>query len=220
VGGRELSSDDEMPLVPCGLGNTSGLAGSGDGLLHQLAERVSVGAACVDWGLAHRIWGEIQALGIDEIAWRKGHQYLTPVYQIDEGRKRLLWIGRERKEETLRSYFRMVPRRVARKISFVCSDMWKPYLTFIAESIGQAVHLLDRFHVMTHFGKAIDEIRAGEVRQLKRDGYEPVLKHSRWCLLKRPENMTMKQTVKLAELLKYNLRSVRAYLLKDEFQRF
>src|SRR5258708_30399837 len=73
---------------------------------------------------------------------------------------------------------------------------------------------------MTHFSKAIDEIRAEETRQLKRDGYEPVLKLQRWWLLKRPDNLTKKQTVKLAELIKYNLRSVRAYLLKEEFQRF
>ena len=69
-------------------------------------------------------------------------------------------------------------------------------------------------------GKAIDEIRAEEAKRLKRDGYEPVLKQSRWCLLKRPENLTDKQTVKLAELLKYNLRTVRAYLLREDFQRF
>ena len=54
---------------------------------------------------------------------------------------------------------------------------------------------------------------------MERDGYEPVLKKSRWCLLKRPENLTDKQTVKLSELLKYNLRTVRAYLLREEFQR-
>ena len=174
----------------------------------------------VIWGLLHRKWGTIEALGIDEIAWRKGHNYLTLVYQIDNGCKRLLWIGRERTEESLRGFFRIVPQRVVRKIRFVCSDLWKPYLTVIAECCGKAVHVLDRFHVMTHFSKAIDEVRAGEARQLQQDGYEPILKHSRWCLLKRPENMTEKQTVKLAELLKYNLRSVRAYLLKEEFQRF
>ena len=55
---------------------------------------------------------------------------------------------------------------------------------------------------------------------MKRDGYEPVLKHSRWCLLKRPANLTAKQVVKLAELMKYNLRSVRSHLLREEFQRF
>ncbi len=51
---------------------------------------------------------------------------------------------------------------------------------------------------MAKMNKAIDEVRAGEVKRLKRDGCEPVLKHSRWCLLKRPENLTEKQTVKLA----------------------
>jgi transposase len=49
--------------------------------------------------------------------------------------------------------------------------------------------------------------------QLVRDGYEPVLKSSRWCILKRPENLTAHQTVKLPELLTYNLRTMRAYLL-------
>ena len=51
-----------------------------------------------------------------------------------------------------------------------------------------------------------------------REGYEPVLKNKRWCLLKRPENLTDKQNVSLRELLAYNLKSVRAYLLKKEFQ--
>ncbi len=174
----------------------------------------------VHWGAVHREWGSVKAIGIDEIAWRKGHKYLTLVYQIDEGCKRLLWIGRERTEDSLRRFFRILPQPVAEGIEFVCSDMWKPYLKVIAECAGQAVHILDRFHLMVHLNKAIDEIRADESRQLKRDGYEPVLKHSRWCLLKRVANLTRTQTVKLAELLKYNLRSVRAYLLKEDFQRF
>lgn len=174
----------------------------------------------VFWGGVHRDWGKIAAIGIDEIAWRKGHKYLTLVYQIDEGCKRLLWIGRERTEDSLRRFFRLLPQNVAGGIEFVCSDLWKPYLKVIAEYASQAVHVLDRFHLMTHFSKAIDEIRAEESRQLKQDGYEPLLKHSRWCLLKRPANLTRKQTVKLHELVKYNLRSVRAYLLKEDFQRF
>src|SRR3954452_14814803 len=97
--------------------------------------------------------------------------------------------------------------------------MWKPYRNVIAERLSQAVHVLDRFHVMKQFGKALDDIRAAEAKRLERDGYEPVLKRSRWCFLKRPENLTEKQTVKLAELLKYNLRTVRAYLLREELQR-
>jgi transposase len=55
---------------------------------------------------------------------------------------------------------------------------------------------------------------------LKRDGYEPHLKKSRWLLLKRPENLTGLQAGKLAELVRYNLRTVRSYLLKEDFQQF
>ena len=68
--------------------------------------------------------------------------------------------------------------------------------------------------------KAIDEIRASEARRMKTNGYEPILKHARWCLLKRKENLTEYQTVKLSELMEYNLKAVRAYLLREDFQRF
>ena len=63
---------------------------------------------------------------------------------------------------------------------------------------------------------------AGEARRMVREGYEPVLKNKRWCLLKRPENLTDKQrlSLSLSGLLAYNLKSVRAYLLKEEFQLF
>jgi transposase len=59
-----------------------------------------------------------------------------------------------------------------------------------------------------------------EARQMKADGYEEVLKNSRWSLLKRRSNLTTKQTVKLRELLKYNLRTVKAYLMREDFNRF
>src|SRR5579863_9017040 len=36
----------------------------------------------VGWGLKHRDLSGVQALGIDEIAWKKGHTYLTLVYDI------------------------------------------------------------------------------------------------------------------------------------------
>jgi transposase len=73
---------------------------------------------------------------------------------------------------------------------------------------------------MTHLSKAIDKVRADEARQLKEDGYEPYLKKSRFVLLKRPENLNETQEIKLAELMRYNLRSVREYVLKENFQQF
>jgi transposase len=174
----------------------------------------------VSWGLAHRDLSGIEAIGVDEIQWQRGHHYLTLVYQIQDGMKRLLWIGRERTEESLRGFFQTLPEETCRSIRFVCSDMWRPYLNVIAERLTSAVHILDRFHIMKKMGEAIDDVRRGEARKLKQDGYEPVLKQSRWCLLKRPENLTEKQTVRLAELLQYNLQSVRSYLLREDFQRF
>lgn len=174
----------------------------------------------VEWGRAHQDLSGIEAIGIDEISRRRGHRYLTLVYQIDRHCKRLLWVGKDRKTKTLLGFFRWLGQERSAGLRYVCSDMWKPYLKVIARKAGQAVHVLDRFHIMAHFSKALDEVRAGEAKALKEKGYEPVLTKSRWLLLKRPENLTDKQEVRLAELLQYNLKSIRAYLLKEEFQLF
>jgi transposase len=174
----------------------------------------------VSWGLAHRDLSGIASIGVDEVQWQRGHKYLTLVYQIDEGTKRLLWIGKDRTAKTFLRFFRMLGKQRSAQIKFVCSDMWRAYLKVIAKKASQAVHVLDRFHIMQKMNQAIDEVRAAEAKRLKADGYEPVLKHSRWCLLKRRENLTEKQAVKLSELLKYNLQSVRSHLLREDFQRF
>jgi transposase len=141
------------------------------------------------------------------------------VYDIGAGTRRLLAVAQERTDASLRTCLDGLGETACGRVRYVCSDMWQPYLKVIAARLGQAVHVLDRFHVMQQFGKALDDIRAAEAKRLERDGYEPVLRRSRWCFLKRPENLTDKQTVKLSELLKYNLRTVRAYLLREEFQR-
>jgi transposase len=174
----------------------------------------------VSWGLSHRDLEGIESIGIDEVQWHRGHKYQTLVYQIDEGRKRLLWIGPDRTAKTLLRFFRFLGKERTKQLQFICSDMWQAYLKVILKKASQAIHVLDRFHVMQLIGKAINEVRAEEVKQLKLDGYEPILKGARWLLLKRPENLTDKQAVKLSELLEYNLRSIRSHLMKEDFQRF
>jgi len=176
--------------------------------------------ATVEWGLKHRDLKGITAIGVDEVSWAKGHRYLTLVYQINEGCKRLLWIGWDRKEETIRKFFDWLGEERTAGLEFIVSDMWKPYLKVIGEKAGHVLHILDRFHIMQHFGKAIDEVRAEEAKRMKQDGYEPILKRTRWLLLKRPENLTEKQEARLSDLVRYNLKSVRAYLLKEDFQGF
>ena len=174
----------------------------------------------VQWGLAHRELGTIRAIGVDEIHYGKGHQYLTLVYQIEAGCVRLLWVGKERTQESFEKFFTMIGKELAEKIEFVCSDMWKPYLKLIEKHCTNALNILDRFHVVAKLNLALDEVRASEAKRLVQDGYEPVLKKSRWCLLKRRENLTGKQRVKLRDVLRYNLQSVRAYLFKEYFQQF
>ena len=66
-------------------------------------------------------------------------------------------------------------------------------LKVLQSRASQALSILDRFHIMKKFGEAIDKVRAEEARQMKQDGYEEVLKNSRWCLLKRKAKLTMRE---------------------------
>ena len=133
----------------------------------------------VQWGMEHRELGTIRAIGIDEIQYGKGHQYLTLVYQIEADCVRLLWVGKERTQESFEKFFTLIGKELSEKIEFVCSDMWKPYLTLIEKHCTNALNILDRFHVVAKLNLALDEVRASEARRLVQDGYEPVLKKSR-----------------------------------------
>jgi transposase len=172
----------------------------------------------VTFGLEHRVLGQMDAIGVDEIQYAKGHKYLTLVYQIDLEVTRLLWVGRERTIESFRGFFTVIGDELASKIVFVCSDMWEPYLQVIREKCSEALHILDRFHIVAKMNKALDEIRAGESRRIASEGGVSVLKKSRWLLLKREENLKTEQRFRLRDLLRYNLKTVRAYLLKEAFQ--
>jgi len=177
--------------------------------------------AIVAYGMKRRDIDGITAIGVDEIQYGKGHQYLTLVYQIDQGTRRLLFVGRDRKAKTLLRFFRDFGRERTARLKFVCSDMWRAYVKVIKKKAPDALHILDRFHIVQNLGKAIDKIRAAEVRELAREGYdETVLKRTKYCFLKKEENLTDGQRTKLADVLQYDLKSVRAYLLKESFQFF
>ena len=177
----------------------------------------------VSYGLAHGCVKGVESLGIDELNYQTGHKYMTLVYQIDKGCKRLLWVGKGRTKKTMRRFFAdmwHLDRSFRKNIKVVCTDMWKAYLQVIKEKIPHAINILDRFHVMQKFSKALDQIRVQEVKRLKAEGKEPVLKHSRWCFLKRRFNLTRSQRGKLKELVEMNLNIVKAYLLKEQFHKF
>lgn len=172
----------------------------------------------VCWGIRHRDLEGIESIGVDEVAYRKGHKYVTLVYQIDRGARRLLWAGEGRTKATLSRFFGLFGKRRTESLRYVCSDMCQAYVSTIAEKASGAIHVLDRFHVMQLFGKAIDKVRAEESRRLKASGFE-VLKHTRWLLLRRRGDLGRKQVLKLNELLRHNLSTVKCYLMKEDFQR-
>ena len=144
------------------------------------------------------------------------------MYQIDIHRRRLLWDGRKRTKKILDDGFTELEQEHQRKqettgveeptsflIAFICTDIWEAYSNVIGKRFPAAVHIIDRFHITQHFSKALDK-RAGEARRLiKAEGKDPVLSKSRWCFLKRKENLTDTQALKLSELLTMNLRAVK-----------
>ena len=127
----------------------------------------------VAWGLANRTLGPIRAIGVDEIAYAKGHKYLTLVYQIEAGCTRLLWIGKDRTVESFEKFFDRIGKPLSDGIAFVCSDMWKPYLRVIRERCPNAVNILDRFHIVAKMNDALNDVRAAEARRLSKTATSP-----------------------------------------------
>ena len=174
----------------------------------------------VTWGRNHLNLTGIRALGIDEIHWQHGGQFLTLVYQIDPSYKRLLWIGQHRRAKTLLQFFHWFGTERTAALTFICSDMWKPSLQVVAKKAGHALHILDRFHLAKHMSDAIDQVRRAEVRSLRARGRRPLLTKARWLLLKRRAKQTREQRARLRELVQHNLRAVRAMLLREWFDEF
>lgn len=174
-------------------------------------------SSVVDYGLAQRDLSGITAIGVDEVAYAKGHRYATLVYQIDAapGCKRLLHVSEGRSIRSLLRFFRMLKTAGVNfrgSIKYVCSDMWRAYLKVIARKLPDAIHILDRYHIVANLNRALDKVRAAEAKRLQAEGYEAHLHRTRWCFLKRKANLTNHQRLRLGQVLRYDLKTVRAYL--------
>src|SRR6516162_3773315 len=172
----------------------------------------------VQYGLEHRKRPPVHAIGIDEVSRRKGQVYLTVVYDLE--RRVLLWVGEDRTEEAVKKFFNQeLGKRRCATLQVVCLDMWAAYVNLVREHAPQARILFDRFHIVKHLQKAVDEVRRSEVRRLT--GQEKTtFKSTRWLLLKNPWNLTSEQKERLSTLVRWNSPIVRAYYLKESFQLF
>ena len=175
----------------------------------------------VAYGLQHRSMEGIYAIGIDEIHVRKKDtKFWTLVYQIDEGCRRLLWVGKGRSKKTLNGFFDSLNDSIRKAIKVVCTDMCRAYLTVVAKRLDHALQILDRFHIRKMQNEAVNDIRREEAKAMAEAGLDPLLKKTRWLFLKNRCNWTRREKQKAANLQKANLRSFRAFLLVESFGHF
>jgi transposase len=154
----------------------------------------------------------LKRLAIDEIAVRKGHNYMTVVLDYDTGR--VVWMGEGRQIETLDEFFKNMPENVRNGIEAVAIDMWEAYINSIGKWCPNADIVFDLFHVVKAFNRVIDDIRNEEFRKA-RGADRDVLRGSKYILLRRGENLRPGQRVHLKRIRSLNERLNVVYWLKD-----
>lgn len=115
--------------------------------------------ALVAWS-ASRKRRPLRHMGVDELFWRKG-KCLTVVSDLELGEP--IWAAPDRRKETLDRFFaEKLPPRLRRAVKAVCVDMCAPFLASVREHLPRAAVVFDKFHVMQHVGRAVDETRRQE----------------------------------------------------------
>ena len=171
----------------------------------------------VTYGLAHRDLDHLTHLGIDEISRKRGHVYVTNVYDL--ARKRLVWSGEGRSTATFDAFFDFLGPEKTAALEGICCDMWQPYIDVIKARAPQAVLVFDKFHIVRHLMEAVDQVRRDEVRE-KGPAHKALMYKTRFLWLKNPWNLTEHQAHRLSALERLNLKINRAYLLKELFRHF
>ena len=170
-------------------------------------------------GLARRGQEVVARLGVDEKAIAKRHRYLTVVADLE--RSRVLYLADDRKQESLDSFWPTLTPAQRDGITAVAMDMWEPYVQSTRAHLpaAEAKIVFDKFHVVKHLHDAVDHVRRGEHRTLKRAG-DTRLTGSKYHGLMRPEAMTSAQREAFRALHREDLKVGRAWALKERFRTF
>jgi transposase len=156
-----------------------------------------------------------KAIGIDEISIRKGHTYRIVISDLI--RCGPIWFGGvDRSEASMAQFYDWLGEKKAKRIHLAVMDMWKPFRNVAQERAPQAAILFDKFQVMRHLGKALDQVRKSEYARLS--GKERrYIKGQKYTLLSCKENLSLEGRKALKALLATNRRLNTAYLLKESF---
>jgi len=159
----------------------------------------------------------LRQMGVDEIFLGKSTKFVTVVSNLETGEP--LWFGRERKKETLDEFFRtQLSARQRHRIEAACVDMWEPFRGSILEWSPECAIVYDKFHIMQHANRAIDEVRRAEFFR-KGARMREVVKGKRWLLLTRWVHLTQDKRQHLNRLFALNRKIMKAYLLKESLER-
>ena len=157
----------------------------------------------------------LRHIGIDELSYRRHHEYITVV--IDHERGVVVWASRGKSAGTLRAFFEALgPERCA-KIESVTIDMSKAFISAVEEMVPHARLVFDRFHVQRLVQNALDETRRDEVREASTEEERKALKGTRWPLLMNPWKLSAENIETLEDLEHSNRTIFRGYLLKESF---
>jgi transposase len=192
-----------------------------------LKERLGYDAVegIVDRYIDHQVnWNRFQrldVLGLDEIALKKGHRdYVVIVSaRLANGRVVLLAVLPDREKETVKKFLISIPERLRRTIHTVCTDMYKGYINAVKEELGEAIVVVDRYHVATKYRDCADALRKEELNRLKnelpQEAYEP-LKGAMWPFRKKQTELTPEEAELLERLFAYSPDLKLAYTLREE----
>ena len=106
-------------------------------------------------------WKKLRKIGVDEIALKKGHKYLTVVVNLDTGQ--IVYVGKDRKKESLENFFYQIGTTRCSRIKAIVMDMWSPYISVAKDHLPNAKIVLDKFHIIAGYHRVIDEIRRSEL---------------------------------------------------------
>lgn len=168
----------------------------------------------VERGLERRQGEPLPRLGVDEKAFRKGQKYFTLVNDLE--RSRVLYVAEDRTQTSLDGFWpTLSPEQVA-SVEAVAMDIWDPYIASVREHVPEADGkiVFDKFHIAKHLGEAVDRVRRCENKTLRAAG-DDRLAGTRYDWLRNPAAMEPKDRREFAELRKSELKTARAWALKE-----